>query len=144
MASDDSNVRRIQTNILSNIDRSSFIDLINGLMRGAVELDVSLSNMEKVLSDPTVFESLTDKSKIELYRTFMQRHNSVVTGINKVFDVAVRNDFNRNFFGIKSNDDESQIIDEENPNNPRMTKELSMLLAKISEKVNSLESKQKE
>lgn len=141
MQNETGNLKRIPTNVLSNIDRSSFIDLVNGLMRGAVRLDGSLTEMEAILSDPTVFENMSDKYKLDLYRSFMQRHSSVVGGINRVFDVAVRNDFNRNFFGIKSGEGEEQITDESNPEQRGMSKEVSMVLSQIADRINTIENK---
>jgi len=141
--SEDSKITRLpnnSNNLLASIDRNAFIELVNGLMRGAVRLDNSLTSMEMILSDPVLFENLSEDQKIKMYQVLSQRHNSVVSSVNKVFDVAVKNDFNRIFFGLSNEDEDNSEEELDTEENKGLTKEAALVLSKLNNAIQDLQN----
>lgn len=119
--------------IVSNISRDGFIELINGLMGGVVSLNNTLNSMESIFSDPTIFEELPIPLKLSLYKALSQRHSSMVGGVNKVFDLAVKSEFNRNFFGLSQEEAEQQ---QEVGDTEPLSREARVALAEIAKRIN--------
>lgn len=130
---------KIHPSVLSTIDRSSFIEFINGLMRGAVRLDFSLEQMEAVLTDPLLFENMTTSERLVIYKAVAQKQASSTNSVIKVMDAAVRNDFNQNFFGIANTAGDANDASAVEDATPQLTKEASIVLSEIAKRIALLE-----
>jgi hypothetical protein len=114
---------------MMHIKRSDFVNLVNGLMEGALNVGNSLKHMELVLGDPIVFQTLPKDVQVSIYKALSQRYSSTVSSINRVVDTAVKTEFNKNFFGIVSDSNEET---EDNEELQPLSKEAAIVLSELT------------
>ena len=127
--------------IMGHMSRASYVAMINGAMEAASRLGESLQFQEDILLNKERFARLSIDSQLSVYNSTARRHHAIISSINHVFGLAVRNDFNRNFFGIPATDIQPQGNKAEEVAD--LPKNVRMILSQISKQVHVGASEEK-
>lgn len=114
---------------MPSLDRDRFIEVAEGLIISSKKINEGLSFMDSVLMDRDTFEESNLETQKAIHQAISKRYIDVMGSLQRLLDLVVKNDFNRNFLGVRQN---SESEEEDVEVKGDLSKEAKIILARIS------------